>query len=373
MVSLTSRPTYPVPGRQVTLTFGGADPSTNFVRLWATSAPVGSPERAALDEAQLAAGDVARVSFHEGDTTESFQRTFEVGGVYTLAAQEYTRGASTYGGGYDGSPDAYPSETKLGSEVTLTIYVGARLVCTIGTRRHGQAQLVVHVWNDAIRATTLREHGEFTPALINPTTDLVRQAAEASTVQAKLDALDAELWSALLGVDDLIADMVGTIGAHFANAAPHDIADTDNTAELSALPSTAASYATTAAIRRAARTVLEAFGRHSSNRDNQGATNDYHADADLLNLAIADAPGEGVSSYLAIADAYLSYEAHRQDTTAHNSADATNTLTAANLSPLMDLFGEFLRLLRGDTGSPPSGEHVATVGLTQGGFRKVPS
>lgn len=163
-VTVATAPLLVVPTRRVrftaTLTAGG-----NWWRLWCTNAPFGSALRRRLDET-----DAGRIELFAGDVQTVYETQLEHGGVYTLVAQEYTKGATTFGGGYQNDPDSAPTETKIGGENTLTQYVGQRLTTRVGTPALGTALLTLWVWNATIQATTLGQHGEETPALTLPTT-----------------------------------------------------------------------------------------------------------------------------------------------------------------------------------------------------------
>jgi hypothetical protein len=371
-ISIVTAPEYPVPARSVTLSFSGA--SGNYVRAWLTGAPAGSPQRTALDKARRRAEDTPRAAapLFEGDATKPVTVTFPVGGVYTLAVQEYERGASSHGGGYGGDPSAIVSETLIGDEQEVKIYVGTRMTVAIGAGRYGQATLAIHVWNARIRRTTEAEHGEFTPAIVSGTTDRARNAATAPTMQALLDALDGLSWGSLLNVSTLIPDLADKVSAHMRFATPHDITDVSNHDEVDALPTNATAYSDPEACHVAARVLLQSLVRHMANRTAEGATSEWHQNADARGAPIADSPpgaSDPIKTYIALADVHRCYTAHRADVVAHSSADATNVLSVA-LSPLLAVFAEFLRLLRGDSAAVPVGEHEASVGFARAGFRK---
>src|SRR5262245_53582646 len=151
MPTLTTSPTFAPPKGEVQVRFALSEPSANFVRVWVTEAPPGSELKTKLDKATQ-----NRFAVYTGDGGDAnpWKQTFDLGGKYTLVAQEYVRGAQPYGGGYQGSPDGNPSETKVGSESTLELFIGQRLTSVIQAGEH-QVTLALWVWDSKIQQTTL--------------------------------------------------------------------------------------------------------------------------------------------------------------------------------------------------------------------------
>src|SRR5690606_24187246 len=146
---------------------------------------------------QLDTKAATRIPVLEGDTGRPHVFQPDRGGVFTFVVQELTKGANTYGGGYQGAPGTHRSETIIG-ESTVTITVGQRLTCRVG-RPGDQARLAVHVWGDSIRPTTVQTHGEKTPAITDANSARARTAIETTTVRAALEALTDETAADVLG------------------------------------------------------------------------------------------------------------------------------------------------------------------------------
>ncbi len=131
-LSASTTPTYPVPKKQLVVTFTAS--TGNYVRVWATDAPAGSELKQKLIDSES-----ARYQVHEGKASDPWKWTPDKGGVYVFRAQEYTRGGIDTLGGYLGSPESYGTETKIPSaidgytpETPLTIYVGQRMETKLG-------------------------------------------------------------------------------------------------------------------------------------------------------------------------------------------------------------------------------------------------
>jgi hypothetical protein len=354
------------------------DTAANFLRLWCTDAPVGSVYRKQIDKAQA-----ARVEITPPDAPAaggispgvSFNAQLEVGGRYTFVGQEYTLGATTYGGGYSNAPDAYKSETKIGGEQTLHIYVGQRMTHRLGASAYGTASLLVYAWNDTIRATSQEVHGVNSPAVINASTPRAVSAAASSGVQTQLALFkDAAVSTLAPNLATLIAEMVADLPKHFANTGGNFHAnimgvptpDSDNTTEIADLSDRCG---TPVGLVRAASVLYSRLQQHQHNGNNGSSR--YHLDADFTNAMICDgAGGEADTSvaFAAIADIYRVYEAHRADATSHALADAVNTLGTA-LGPLLSLHKEFLGAMATLSPTTAGGTQSAVTTLTAYGFR----
>ncbi len=340
MPTLSTVPVYPPPNRETRLTFTLTESATNFVRVWVTDAPEGSELRAKLDSST---DPLNRYQFHAGPGGASapVRETFEVGGKYTFVAQEYTKGASDFGGGYQGDPDGDPTETKVGAETTLSFYVGQRMKSTIQAEADS-VDLVLWVWNETIRATSADPHGEVSPALIKENPNPRELAAiESTAVQTALAAL----------VDVTAATAIGTIATilgsgaggfikewndHVADAAVHEDADADND-----LPVGLANAASAANLADTITAILPFVTWHYTNDANQGGSatgrdsGNYHNVSgkknDNTNMPIVKSVNSPSDAYWACADLWRSYEAHRVSTAVHDSADVTNVLTTLPL------------------------------------------
>ena len=357
-ISLITSPQYPTTRKKTNVTFS-ASGGGNYVRVWVTDAPPGSTFKTQLDEA-----GATRLQVFDGDVSGTWYFAPDAGGVYTFATQEYTKGASGYGGRYEGDPEGYGSETKIGTESTRTINVGERLTMPVGTSGH-RATLVLWVWDDTIRATTYELHGEVSPALIDSTTPRAETATIASAVKTALTALvDMSANTALGTPSSILANIRTKLNAHIGSGAFHSNADSDNTV--------AASFANASSIDGAAKMVSELsskLDRHQRNDSGSGtgsAGSPYHnsSGADLTHSRLISSASEVADTIAAIADVWRVYEAHRADATVHTSADGTNTLTA--LPKLLDLHRAFLVEIASTSPTAPAAANPGVTLLVHG-------
>jgi hypothetical protein len=361
-VAMTTDIVYPLPGL-VSIRF---TPTTgNFVRVWATVAPQGSDYRRKLDSVS----DVGRVVVFAGGITEVFWANLDVGGRYQFICQEYTHMASVFGGGYQRDPDSYPTETAVGAEVTTNIYIGERLTHRLGTGRYGFGDLVLWVWNDTVRFTSVQVHGETTPAVINPTTARAEVAANSSAVETAALNLVDQTTTALMGnIQSLLADMRSEIPLHFNNnaGAYHAVgADTENDSAIENIPlnpSTPEGYAF------AARVIAQRLERHMGDVDN-----DWHTTSDYINAMLTPIPATSAdmpSVWAAVADIYRAYEAHRVTTSSiHALQDTTNNLTVTP-GNLLILHRDFLDAMQDLQPTAPEEANPAATDLFQWGFNR---
>ena len=357
MTTIATNPTYPVPDRDTEITITLTE-SSNFVRVWCTAAPDGSPLRDQLDKARAAR---LQVYANNGGSGFLWKQRFNQGGVYSFVAQEYSVNPGV-GGKFEGDPTGSGDETKAGTEATLTIYVGQRFVQRMGTAQDG-AELVLWLWNDSIRATRADTHGEDSPAIINPTSDRARTAAISTDVVAAVTALTDSTVTGVIGDPATISsDFLTVWNAHLADVTVHAATDSDNT-----LPVGLASAGNPAGLQTFVGESLRRQRRHYTNDTSTGAdTGGYHDVSglkhDWTNYPVVDAADP---AYAALAEQWRSYEAHRVTTSVHSATDTTNTLTA--LPALLEahrLFFAVLATAAPDT--PPTQASGASVIVNYG-------
>jgi hypothetical protein len=365
-ITLATEKTYAVPGKvAINVTAGG---SGNYARVWCSDAPEGSALRAELD--QTAA---SRVLAYEGATgVGAWQTEMSHGGVYTFECQEYILGEEPYGGGYAGATGAWPSETKVGAETSESVYIGQRLTSRIGVPSYGTATLVVWVWNATIRATTIADHDEKTPAIVNPSNQRAKTAIAGTTTELAA-LIDVTAANAIGNLDTLCGEMQVDIPLHFNNSPTanyHNVVDSDNDTAIEQLPATPM---TPAGFIHFAQVVRDRLSRHMAN-DSQ----DYHDPtgslpvADYEHALLSTLPGGGdmTAAAIALADVYVAYNAHCADTAYHTSADSTNTLSTA-LGKAVDLHKQFVDTMRTLSPTAPSDVNPAVTALVHGaGFRE---
>jgi hypothetical protein len=368
---------YQLPKADIPIKF---TPTTgNFVRVWVTAAPKGSKleGRLALDTQNARVqvwGDAAK---GEGGVSDTWHVELDKGGAYVFTLQEYQRGGSSFQGGYEGDPSGYTTETKIGAEVSQSIYIGERMSMRLGTGSHGFADLIVYAWAGTIRQTTIALHEETTPAVLNPTTRRAEAAVYSSTVAASVAALiDLPTADLLPNIDALIDEMIDAIPDHFGNVGgvwhgALGVPDTINGTEIANLPR---APTVPEGFARAAQVLRLRLSRHMEN-ESDGSESDRHTYPDFANALIAQSPPPGSSNpatiWAAIADVWRAYEAHRQLAAVHNVADTTNRLLTT-LDPLLVIHRDFLEAMLPLSPTAPSIANPGVTDLAQLGFQPDP-
>ncbi len=347
-VTLSTRKTYALPSDAVPLTVSASEAGANLVRLFLTKAPEGSTladklAASKLDEIPVT-GAVGWTVGAGKDTTQHVLN-LDRGGVYHFVAHEYAINGSSYGGGYAGDPAGIPTETKL-SENTVTVAVGQRMTQPVGAAPYGSGTLVVWIWGDTVRATTLAEHGEATPAIINVRGERMASAIAAADTAAALSALAdvtaSDLTSGMLALYiELRTDMV----KHMSNdgAAFHGTADSDNIQAIRNLPNDPGSpegWATALSI------LATQAGLHMTNSTSTGSfgAQRYHvlsggdfASPDTTNcLAVRGGSGQPHLNVMTLAAIRRAWVAHIGDTSFHAFNDTNNPITST-VPPLLAL------------------------------------
>lgn len=356
--TVTTSPDVAMPRRQCVVSFTANAVGANHLRAWLTDAPYGSQLRGRLD-----ASGAGRLIVYEGDSGGTWAFEPDTGGVYVLAVQEYTKGGAG-GGGYRGSPLGYTTETKVGSEATVSVNVAQRLRRRVGSGID-VADLVLWVSGTTIAATTIATHGEKTPAILGARTARARIAARSTTVEAAVAALGGASTTAATSLLTVLADYVENFNAHLTQATVHANNDSDNT-----IPAEIVAAATSeAGIVYAANRCRELTVRHMTNDagegDGPGGAN-YHDDRiDWGNLPYAKAAGNLAEASTLIADLWRAFEAHRvsvnSGTGVHEAADATNTLAALPADLDVDRYFTGVLAMLAPPAPPTENAGVATM------------
>ena len=365
MTTLTQTPTYALPGQQIQTVVTATGSGANYVRIWCTDAPNGSTRKALLD-----ADASSRVFEWEGKSGETWSLTPDKAGVFVFAVQEYTKGGIGTVKSYDHDTGNAPTETKVGTESTPSVYVGHRLEQRIGTGAD-TATLVLHVWNDTIRATTLKQHGIKSPAVIDTSGDRAHTASLDADVSTALDALaDVVATTAIGDPSALLTAQLSVIAAHYSQAGVHAANDSDN------VPGNAYKVPAASAVGsiESAAELAKSLNRHMRNDSGSGTGSaGYHAattddDVDWPNLPALTTAAQLHDMATAIAANYDSYEAHRINTVVHGSADSTNVMAAP--PKLYDVHRAFLSALRATSPTNPATMNSGATALVhRGGFR----
>jgi hypothetical protein len=340
--------------------------------MWCTNAPPKSELRKKIDGTTDPRN---RVEVYDGAGGENapWRFTFDVGGVYTFKAQEYTRGASAFGGGYQGDPDGAQTETKLSTEYTVTLHVGKRLAIPIGTPTD-RANLICWVWDGTIRATSIAVHGEKTPRIDAPSpTAKMAVVMESATVLADLAAFESAAVTDVIGtVSTLVSSYVTAWNAHLANTGGtyhSGAADADNT-----LPLGLANEPNTGSLAAFVNEALRKMRQHYTNDAVDGAatsgrdSGDYHNESgkknDNVNMPIVASVSDE-DAYIGLAELYRSYIAHAANTTVHNPADTANTLPSTATVLLFEFHKDVLDILADTSPTVPATESSGAMLLIQ--------
>lgn len=370
MTALTTLPVYAPPVRETQVIFTLTESGSNFVRVWVTVAPPDSELRSLLEQSTQ-----SRVQIYQGDggANSPMKRKFDKGGKYTFVCQEYTRGASAYGGGYQGAPEGAPSETKVGTESTLSLFVGQRMTAELGANGD-TATLVLWVWDDSIRATSLGVHGEVSPALQNDSpSPRARMAMESATVTALVDALAGmTVDDATAGWDSFLEDFISNWNEHLTEAGVHDNHDTENE-----IPDGLSNAASSTTLKDALAEIVLRLRYHYTNDAQLGGVTSgrdsasYHTGNDNRNLPLIAGVSDA-DAFFALADLYRSYEAHRVSASLHDAPDTVNALSSP-AAPLLELAAAFFRVLASTSPTPPPAQSSgASKLIAQARFSETP-
>lgn len=371
MATLSSFPQYPIPAHNLAVVFSLTQTGTNFVRVWCTVAPAGSALDVELKKSDKATGARVQVYEGQGGTDHPWRTKIDKGGAYTLVAQEYTKGTG-FGGGYEGDTRGAPTETKVGSEASLSLYVGNKIETLLGTGAD-RATLSFWVFNDTIRATTVATHGEATPVVTAPTSDRAATAAKSVGVGLAVLALIGQTATTARGnVSTIISNFVTKFNAHIGTAAAvHNAADANNPIKLefsgAPTPQNITTFATEALrrLRQHEQNDWNGSGPGSADGSTDPVTGvispaPYHkvggvVQADMTNTPVMHGVGDTNDAYAALGDLWRAYEAHRQSTIVHIGADSTNTLTALS-NTIADVHNQFFVALAATSPAASPGE-----------------
>lgn len=374
--SITTTPTYAVPNRPATVVFTPGDGATNFLRVWATTAPEGTEIRKRIDSNKL---NRSLVYQGPGGVSYPWKTTFEKGGAYELTLQEYTRG-NAWGGGYEGDPRGAPSETKNGGEQTATLYVAQQMTQRLGVGSD-TADLVLFVVNNTVRPTTVAAHGIETPTVTNPSSDKAATAAKEADLLTAVLALSNDTITGIGGTLDtnIVRSLVVEFVDHAGNTGGtwHQAADTANAGiEPDFLvPSGSTDLA---AMATAVNKVRAVMALHMNNATEASPTpgsvvhHDHNSQKlDLSNqlLPITADAGDPATVFQAIGDYVRAYERHRI-AVMHDNADTTNTVTLSARALLL-VHQRFFEALTEVISTPPNGQTAGAMTLiTHAGFQE---
>jgi hypothetical protein len=355
--TLTLKPVYPVPGKPFVAIFNAS--AGNFVRVFVTSAPLGSEWDLRLK--QSTAGQIQILATDSG-VAQTLQ--FDKPGVYNLTLDEYTVGAATFRGGYADDPDGFATETKL-SATSASISVSQRMTAdvVIGAER---CTLAVYVNGANIVATTQDVHGEATPKL-DPLTPRMRTVAETTAVKTSLAALVGSAATVSGTMATVLDKLVDLVNNHLSIDTVHSSADTHNTISTS-FKGAATVEAWTTTVSKIAQNVK----RHMTNDNGGGAGSAaYHvvtgaATGDWRVPAVMGG-SDALQCGITAAAVWHSLNAHVYDTTLHSGA---TSLAPTALPALLELYRSIITVLATYSPTAPATDNSATTVLVhRAGFK----
>lgn len=336
-ITITQTPAYPKAGTPVRCVV--ATTAGNWVRVWVVDAPPTSEWRARLDE------QGGRVELAAIGAGEAFSFADQAPGRYVLAAQAYTQAGRASGGGYAGSPAGHTTETKEGTEEALYLDYGTRLTTRVGVPPD-TATLVVWVWGDTIRPTSMAQHGEVSPAIINAATARAAVAAVASGTTAARAALHNATVEAAHGDPAArLEALVDDFGEHIASETFHATSDADNVVSPGFSGGDGAEF-----LIRGVTELAVKLSRHIRNDSGGGTgTAAYHdpdddslPDTDWANVPTAVSAGDLPSALSLLASIESALRAHRVSDV-HNELDEPAALDVTGLGLLRYRFTEAAR------------------------------
>jgi len=359
-ITITRSPQYATTTKPPKLSFTAPPSGGKRVRLFVQDAPTASKFKQ-----ELIKTGASRTQVFVGDIKEPFLFEADVPGAYTLVAQEIQ--VPKFGGGYKGDTRghlAVGSSTgveKVLGESTTTIYIGVRVTIPLGVSPN-TATLVLWVWGNDVIPTTAELHGEASPDIVDASSAAAMTAATDSTVRARLADLGENPVSTILydgGTFDTIVDtMIDVLNSHFLNQpSVHGAEDQANY-----IADAWRSPGGKAAIPDTLTKMLDSLTKHvTTDAANDGVefgkgTGAWHLGqlADNLNKPLVATASELTDSWVALAEIWRVYMAHRNNTTVHTVADSTSM---PSLPLLLRVHEAFLEVVASNQPTPAPDEN----------------
>ena len=364
--TITATPLYPVANTPVIIGFSTG--TGNFVKGYYTDAPIGSKVKTELLKTKA-----SRIAAFTQDAGKTVTVTPEIPGVYTFTIEEFTKGASAHGGAYQDDPAGFQTETLLSSTSGITLSVGQKVTQRVGTGPD-TATLTLFIVSATVRRSTEELHGFTSPLISDAKTGKAETAMLNTAIVAAVDALADVTVATMLGSPSgVVDDLISKTNAHLTQATVHAANDTDNST------STAFTAPTTPkGLQASVSELLQNLRWHMRNDDGAGGgvgSKGYHVvtainHADWANSLLVTSAGEILDTFVAIADLWRAYEAHRVSTAVHANADSTNTLTA--LPALLNIHRLILAELQKYGPTAPASVNAGVTALLHGaGFEEA--
>lgn len=349
-VSITTEPAYLIPGKEAQVTATAT--TGNWVEVILTDAPEASSWKK-----RLVNEDRAEIQLWAAESGEKRAFTFDVAGRYVCTLREITRGGVTFGGGYSNDPDGYPSETVEGT-TNYSFVIGQKLTAPLAIGSES-GTISLYVWNQTIRSTTVPSHGEQTPRL-DGDTEKMKIAASSSGVVAALASLagssGVSASTAVSSFSTIGNDIIAKFNSHITSTSAHSAADSDNS--ITSVYGGAGASGLTETLRQMATKVRQHYTNDAGTGYGVGSAS-YHSAGDWDNLPAVSGASNTLTTGLALASIWQSFESHRIDTSVHVAADTTNT--CADLPPLLDVYKEVIAVVTADNPTAPNTDNPGAV------------
>jgi len=335
-MTITTDPTYPVAGEEVTLSATSTTGDTLAYSI--TSVPPQSELETGLLLLPNSTDPRGVIQAASADlTTDSF--TPDVAGEYGVMAFDLARIPGIVQHAGDGNVE----RVVLKATQTGTIHVGVYMDLPIVTTQGHGATLRVTVVDETVRAAEL----------VESTTELARVAAEQSAVESALAALVGVAVNSIgntLATD--VNDLLSNYEAHRSRTAgsAHAAADTTNVA------ATTSANSTTGAL-HVVNDLRDTIMGHLRDSPAPGSGG-WHTVDDLLNWPIAQPGNTHAAATVVLAELRERvYERHRVQVATpavHGGADGTNVLSAPTV--LDDAIVAYLDAVAEQSPTAPAGE-----------------
>jgi len=366
-VTFTTQPQYAAAGRDTFVAFSVTG-TGNFLRGFFTDAPIGSEVKT-----QLLNSGSARVPAFDSDTDKTWTFRPDVGGVYSFQVEQYQKGTSNYGGGYQDSPDGFRTETLTETSNT-TLSVGQKLTQRIGFGGD-TATLTLFVVGDVIRATTFDQYGFTSPLISDAKTPKALTASlNPGVIAAAATLVGMASATALQNPPGILDNIVAAFNAHIVDATYHPTPDTDNGASAAYL-----SAESPEGLKRAVTQLLKLLDQHMRGDDGGTTTSTggtgtrpYHVSSqtDWLNAALATNAGDTLDTFVALCDLWRAYDGHVRNAVVHSAPGPAHT--PSPLFGLPKLHVLFLAQLSTPTPTAPPSVNAAVTALIHGaGFEEA--
>jgi hypothetical protein len=357
-VSITTEPTYLIPGKPAQIT---ATASTgNWVDVVLTSAPTASKwAKRLVDEER---SEIQLWSSQEGIKQEF---TFDVAGRYVCSLREITKGGVTFHGGYSNDPEGYRSETIVGT-TSYSFVVGQKMTASISVGRES-GSLSLYVWDSTIQPTTVPEHGEKTPR-IDANTEKMKVAIATSGVVNALAALEGVAAStAASSFATVVNNIITKFNSHISGTSYHSTADTHNS-----VAGDFVGAGNTIGLTETLTQVATKMRNHMLNDAGTGygiGSAAFHSAGDWNNLPAVTGASDTLTTGIMLASLWSSYEAHRVSSV-HVAGDTTNT--CSGLPALLSVYRNVIAVVTAENPTAPDTDNPgATTLVNRAGMTKA--